>query len=141
MNPIKELRRALGCTQLELAAEVGMNPSSIGKWELGQRPEHRSLDLLIDLALRKNLTGLAGELRAWGTNTSIPSEMPESPATGIGAPTIYAGNRQRYHAMLDAVVDRGEPGAIACIAQMLEFTSQSAPQARSKPRKKPIKVK
>ena len=50
---IAALRKALGLSQIELAAKLGMHPASICRWESGkQRPTRRVLKQLQRLERR-----------------------------------------------------------------------------------------
>jgi transcriptional regulator with XRE-family HTH domain len=49
---VKELRRALGWTQVEMADELGINVRSVKRWEAGQIPSEESAHEIAALAPR-----------------------------------------------------------------------------------------
>ncbi len=67
---IRQLRQARGWSQLELALEVGVDQSTVAKWERGRMPtpSHR-------LALA-DLFGVPVEAIAFGPAEQVPQDRP-----------------------------------------------------------------
>ena len=78
-NQIKELRKAAGINQLQLAEKLHVGPSAIGMYEQGRRVP--SVDTLIEMAnlfdvsLDYLITGKEG-LRSLSGKQQIPDNLP-----------------------------------------------------------------
>jgi transcriptional regulator with XRE-family HTH domain len=138
MNPIKKLRAALEVTQQQLAAMTELSLSSISSYERGTKPEARSLQILVDLALKNSLGGLAAELRNWRGSEESPPTI--APLNTPGLKPLPAPHYRRWHAMLESVLESRNPKAIAAVTSNLEFLYDhvgSGPfSAKPAPRKK-----
>lgn len=60
-NPVKQFRAKLGMKKPQFAALVGMEPSTVGAWELEPKPEQAKI--LADEAAKRGLHRLAHEFR------------------------------------------------------------------------------
>lgn len=80
MIDVKALRRALGLTQAQFGAEVGVDQSTVSNWENGAAPRGPARKLLLSLAER-SASAPASLPEKFGESSSLP---PTPPRNGEG---------------------------------------------------------
>src|SRR5437016_4058704 len=126
MNPVQELRKSLQLNQHEFARLVGCSYSSIQNYEGGKKVPREIVERMRQLAVERGQADIAVTLSSeeWQIRsvfhpgeTFISTLPPGKPAAGLKY------KHQKWHDMLEAVLESGNPRAIDAVqSNLLVFT-------------------
>jgi len=109
---IFQIRSACGMNQADFARELGKSVGSVRRYEDGAEPPPEVIEKLRTLAASAGRGDLALGLTMAGTGQ----------ATIVTArPPTAQPDRDRLHALLDMILDSGDPDALATLIPNLEL--------------------
>jgi len=128
-NPIRVLRKALGMTQHRFATELKCSYSSVQGYEGGRNVPAAMLKKMAAIARNGRLPDLADELSTWQSQTE-----DADPATAG-----YNRKNKRWHTMLEAILESGDPRMKAAVQSNLSifyaFVMEKSPVDKRKRRR------
>lgn len=142
MNPLKELRAALGWSQNDLAREIGKSYASVQQYEQGKRVPPDVVEKLKTIAAKHGFADIALRLSSddWQvTRVLHPGETLISQAKR----NLQRRNPEEsvdWHALLEEVLSSGQDDAINAVQSNLvcftRLVRTRRPRTATKPHKK-----
>ncbi len=138
-NPLKILREHMGMNQHQFADLVGRSYASIQGYEAGKKIPPEVVERMKTIAAERGFADVALVLSsdAWQVRTLIhpPQEFAQRQGKQIQYAAIQDAGRQAQHALLDALLDSGNPDAAAAIDHLLRYfaSTLATPKAAAKP--------
>jgi DNA-binding transcriptional regulator YiaG len=130
---VLKLRNALGMSQIEFAQLVGKGYSSIRNYERGVPPPDDVAEKLVQLAVEHGMADLALQLKGEfgvrrvlepGETLISTARKPKAKAAAPSASSVAPGaDRDRLHAMLDEVLDSGDPAAVSAVVSNIQVST------------------
>ncbi len=141
MHPLRKLRKALGLNQVEFSSVIGRSYQSVQNYEKGVPMPPDLVEKVVALAAQRGLAEIANELRGgrYEVNRTAPIEQPsmgraprrgESPRAQSPVPprrsqsVFPPAERSKLHALLDEILDSGDPDAIEAVVPNLRLFSK-----------------
>jgi transcriptional regulator with XRE-family HTH domain len=116
-NLIKTLRELLGVNQADFARLLGRSWQSVQRYEQGAHPPAPVVEKLRAIAIANGHPDIAGALP--GGEQPVPKRATGAPSPKSGPPRP-GPERDRLHAILDEILDSGQPEAIPGVIQSLK---------------------
>jgi transcriptional regulator with XRE-family HTH domain len=114
-NSVKILRNRLGLSQHQFATLLGCSYSSVQNYEGGRKIPSPVLAKLQSIATKNGHPDLAALLA---------SEDGQAPPAQASAKAQQTPERRRLHALLDLILDSGDPDSARAILPVLELAAK-----------------